>query len=202
MPSRMCSVCGASAMEEVTAEYTVEHNGQRRVFSERRMNCHECQNVSYVGAQVSEHELAVAAAIRDIDGLLSAEQLLIIRTKYKLKQTDLEQMLSTGPKTWTRWERGKVPQSKPADKLIRLMAEDPTIAHRLMEQAGVVNSDATAVFEAIAQSAKHLAHLSLKSELRDQIRMDNDLDAIVDTAFMAVDNARRQAAKEIEAKAA
>ena len=133
MPSRMCSVCGANTLEEVTAEYIVEHNGQRRQFDERRMQCSQCHNVSYAGAQASEHELAVAAALRNIDGLLSAEQLLGIRNKYRLKQTDMEQMLSTGPKTWTRWERGKVPQSKPADKLIRLMADDPTIAHRLME---------------------------------------------------------------------
>jgi putative zinc finger/helix-turn-helix YgiT family protein len=111
------------------------------------MVCAACGNVSYRNTQISEHELAVASAIREMEGLLSPAELLSIRLKYRLKQTDMEQMLSTGPKTWTRWERGKIPQSKAADQLIRLIADDPDIAHRLMVQAGINNAEATATFE-------------------------------------------------------
>ena len=66
----------------------------------------------------------------------------------------------------------------------------------------MVNAEASAVFEAITKSAKALAHLSLKAELHAQSRMDHELDVLVDTAFSTVDNARRQAAREIEAEAA
>lgn len=58
----------------------------------------------------------------------------------------MEQILSTGPKTWTRWERGKITQTKAADKFIRAIADDPYLARRLMRDAGVEDPEAEEVF--------------------------------------------------------
>lgn len=202
MPSRMCLECGAEAVQEASVPLEVEHHGKVRVVLDRRMQCSNCQNTSYAGQQIADHESAVAAAVRDIDGLLSAEQLFTIRAKYKFKQIDMEQMLSTGPKTWTRWERGKVPQSKSTDKLIRALADDPILAHRLMQQAGVVNDEASAVFESIAMNAKLFAEISIKEELEHAAQYSADIGSLVDKAFNTVDSARRRAAMEVEAQAA
>ena len=155
----MCVVCGHSALVERVAPYTFVHNGKSYVIQDRHTYCSACENISYVGRQAEAHELAVAAKIREGEGLLSAEDLRRIRQKYALRQTDMEAMLSIGPKTWTRWERGKVPQSKAADTLIRLIDEDPDVARRLLEQAGVANPDADAVLvridEEFLQRAKN-----------------------------------------------
>jgi hypothetical protein len=51
----------------------VEHGGETRLIQDRQTVCGNCANVSYVGMQVAEHQFAVAAAVRDIDGLLSAD---------------------------------------------------------------------------------------------------------------------------------
>ena len=158
------------------------------------MVCNECGIISYVGSQISEHELSVAAAIRDIDGLLSADELRRIRAKYKFKQTDMEKMLSTGEKTWTRWERGKVPQGKAADKLLRIMSRDPKVARRLMEEAEIVNPDALAVFDDIDRRVYSVSHALFRAEFR---RLEIDMKAIgadqmADEAFaMARDVLRR-----------
>ena len=168
MTVERCLFCGHKAVSEHVIPYRVEHNGKAVEVQDRTTVCSNCNKMSYVGSQVSEHERVVAAAVRKMDGLLSAEELRVIRVKYGFKQSDMEQMLSTGPKTWTRWERGKVPQSKAADTLIRLIANDPYVAQRLMEQAGVSNADATSIFEQIKLDEKVVARSRLRQELRDQ----------------------------------
>ena len=202
MTAERCLACGEpSSVLEKVVPLKVESGGKSTVIQDRRMVCDKCGNVSYVGAQISEHERAAAAAIREIEGLLSADELQRIRAKYRLKQTDMEQMLSTGPKTWTRWERGKVPQSKAADKLIRLIAEDPDVARRLMEQAGIDNPEASATFAQIEADAKLISRAAIRAELRRF--QDGDIERVVDraadAAFETVRDARRQAAARSEA---
>ena len=202
MTAERCLACGEpSSVEEQVLPFKVESGGKSTVIQDRRMVCGSCGNVSYVGAQISEHERAVAAAIREMEALLSANELQHIRAKYRFKQTDMEQMLSTGPKTWTRWERGKVPQSKAADKLIRLITEDPDVARRLMEQAGVVNPEASAMFAKIEADARRISRAAIHAELRRFHNADIEgvADRVADTAFETVRDARRQAAARSEA---
>ena len=161
----LCAVCGNATLTEQIVPFAVVHGGHHADIEDLQTLCTSCGNVSYVGEQVSRHELAVAAKIREMDGLLSAEELRRIRLKYAFRQTDLEAMLSIGPKTWTRWERGKVPQSKAADTLIRVLAEDPEVARRLMEQAGIDNGAAADVFARIDEDTKRLAVANLRAQI-------------------------------------
>lgn len=144
--SEQCTNCGTGILEERTIAFVVEHDGHRGEVQDRVMRCSDCGNLSYVGEQISAHEHAVAAEIRHLLGLLTPDQLKGIRGKYSLTQKDMEQMLSIGPKTWIRWERGKVVQSKSVDTLIRSLALDPELARRLVVQAGIQNPEADAVF--------------------------------------------------------
>ena len=187
----LCAECGNPSLTEQGAPFAFVHAGKPATIEDRQTRCTACGNVSYVGDQISRHELAVAAKIRELDGLLSAEELRRIRLKYALRQTDLEAMLSVGPKTWTRWERGKIPQSKAADTLIRVLAENPEVARRLMEQARVDNPAATAVFAAIDEAARRVAIASLRAEIGDR-PTDVDIDRIAARAVDLVRAARQK----------
>jgi putative zinc finger/helix-turn-helix YgiT family protein len=157
------------------------------------MFCSACGTISYRGAQISEHERAVARAIRETHRLLSPEELSRIRAKYRFTESDMESILSTGPKTWTRWEQGKVTQSPATDKLIRAMADDPDLARRFMEQAGVINKDAEAFFDEIQRKERQLARDILRAELRDYIGFDLE-DMLVEKVLETVRNARQKGA--------
>ncbi|CAN5271721.1 hypothetical protein BH10PSE8_BH10PSE8_01390 [soil metagenome] len=198
--SDRCLTCGKDAVELRVETFDVKHAGETVSIQDERMVCQSCGVISYLGAQASKHELAVAAAIREMDGLLSAEDLRRIRAKYKFLQTDMEQILSTGPKTWTRWERGKIPQSKPTDKLLRMMAEDPDLAHRLMMLAGVVNAEAEAEFQRIENDAKMLARARLRagSNLPAFADAERYFDQVIEASAMMRD-ARRDVAAQAEA---
>lgn len=201
MTAELCLACGESAVRERTIPLTFDHAGKRLTILDTQMFCENCGNVSYAGKQISDHEFSIAKAIREAEGLLSAEELRRIRCKYRLRQTDMEQMLSVGPKTWTRWERGKIPQSKAADKLIRLIAEDPDVAQRLMEQAQINNPEAAQAFERIEADAWRVLQALLGVE-PGKVR-DRDAKLLTSRpageAFETMRNARREAAARAEA---
>ncbi len=201
MTDDRCVGCGERTLNERVVPLDVHHDGKCRVIQDRQTVCGNCGNVSYIGQQISDHQRAVASAVRDMDGLLSAEALQLIRRKYGFKQTDMEAMLSTGPKTWTRWERGKVPQAKATDKLIRLIAEDPCVARKLMEQAGIDNPDAAAIFLRIDENAKHLGRAVARAELRrlEGGNPDEIADRVADAAFETARGAHRQVTTFTEA---
>ena len=200
MTGEQCPKCGQAGVQERVAPFAFEHGGKSMSIEDRQMFCENCGNISYAGKQISDHEYAVARAIREAEGLLSAEELRRIRSKYRLRQTDMEQMLSVGPKTWTRWERGKVPQSKAADKLIRLIAEDPDVAHRLMEQAAIDNPEAAEAFARIEADAWRVL-LALLGVEPGKVR-DRDVGLFTSRpageAFQTMRAARREAAARAE----
>jgi putative zinc finger/helix-turn-helix YgiT family protein len=185
----LCVVCGNATLTEQIVSLAIVHGGHQGEIEDLQTICTSCGNVSYVGDQVSRHELAVAAKIRDMEGLLSAEELRRIRLKYAFRQTDLEAMLSIGPKTWTRWERGKVPQSKAADTLIRVLAEDPEVARRLMNQAGIENGAAADVFARIDEDMRRLAVANLSAQIGAGM-LEEDVGRVAARAIDAVRAAR------------
>lgn len=172
-----------------TAPFILSHNGTTAEISDDQTFCNACGTISYVGEQIGVHERAVAARIREIEGLLSAEELRNIRLKYGFRQTDMEAMLSIGPKTWTRWERGKIPQNKAADTLIRILGDDPDVAQRLMHRACIENAAADEVFSAIDRAVKQRAEARLVSELGIQAA-SVDLHEVASRAVAAVREAR------------
>jgi putative zinc finger/helix-turn-helix YgiT family protein len=187
--SEICTNCGNATLSERIGSFVFSHGGKQAEITDHQTVCETCGTVSYVGEQISRHELAVAAKIREMDGLLSAEELRRIRLKYGFRQTDMEAMLSVGPKTWTRWERGKVPQSKAADTLIRVLADDPEVARRLMEQSGIDNPAAAAVFAGIDEDTKRLAEANLRAQIGPWGR-DMNVGDVAQRAIAAVRGAR------------
>lgn len=188
MTVERCLACGEGAVEERVEHVTVERGGRSASYQDRRMVCGACGNVSYRGSQISEHERAQADADRAVDGLLSAGELNAIRLKYCLRQTDMEAILETGPKTWTRWERGKVPQSKAVDKFIRTIAKHPYVARQLMREAGIDNPEAEEVFALIERDERRIARSRLTAEIGKRVGLDGARIAEIaaDQAFDAV----------------
>jgi putative zinc finger/helix-turn-helix YgiT family protein len=189
--SDICTACGNPTLSKQIAPFAFSHGGKEGVIEDHRTVCDTCGAISYAGEQITRHELAVAAKIREMEGLLSAEELRGIRLKYAFRQTDMEAMLSIGPKTWTRWERGKVPQSKAADTLIRVLADDPEVARRLMERAGIDNSDALEIFVQIDEDTKRLAEASLRAQIGLSVP-DMNVGDVARRAIAAVREARHE----------
>ena len=144
-----CSSCGFPTLLEREMPFDFLHEGQSLSIIDKQTYCANCGNVSYIGGQIAAHQFAVAEKIRSLEGLLSPNDLLRIRSRYKFSQTEMERLLAIGPKTWTRWERGKIVQAKATDMAVRRMDEDPRFVAHLMRLHQVDNPES---FALIAQS--------------------------------------------------
>ena len=140
-----CVACGGARAGERVAPVT-HKVGQRSVVvkEDRHLYCPDCETVSYRGALLAENQEAIARQVRLDEGLLTPDELRVIRLKYGLTQADMEALLQIGPKTWVRWERGRVVQSQTADQLIRLIARKPDVLRDLMTLRNVSSPVATA----------------------------------------------------------
>ncbi len=148
--TELCPECGQCAVTEVVAPVT-HRVGRRDVVVERdrHLRCGHCGNISYRGDMLDDSQRAIAALLRQQDNLLSPDELRSVRLKYGFTQAEMEKLLTIGPKTWVRWERGKVVQSSTADQMIRQIAKNPEFLRDLMGNSGVRNETAERVLESV-----------------------------------------------------
>ena len=93
--------------------------------------CAACGERFFTAEQAKAVSVAVKRQVRAEAGLLTPEEIVAIRQKLSLSQNDLEQLFGLGSKVVTRWETGRVVQSKAADVALRLLALDPANLKRL-----------------------------------------------------------------------
>ncbi|WP_019998652.1 type II TA system antitoxin MqsA family protein [Aureimonas ureilytica] len=143
-----CLECGSGNVSEEVSEFVTTVRGRKMMIpADRHMRCAACGSISHPGEMASMHMQAVGERIRQVDGLLSLEELKEIRARYGFQQEEMEALIDSGPKTWVRWERGRVVPSPQYDKVIRRIADDPRYLRQLMQEKGVRNETALEVIE-------------------------------------------------------
>ena len=131
-----CPVCGGLAGS--VRERTNFAVGKRSVLVEvDRFRCGECGEAFYSPDQMDAAQRSASNEVRRQDGLLMPEQIQAIRSKYRLTQTQFEQLLGVGPKTVVRWERGTVFQNGSTDELLRVLEAVPEAVAFLASRNGV-----------------------------------------------------------------
>jgi putative zinc finger/helix-turn-helix YgiT family protein len=141
--SIFCSECGSKLLSERITP--VEHRIRDRsitVERERHLLCGSCGEINYTSDMLAESQRAIANALRAEAGLLTTDDLIEIRLSYGFTQEQMETLLGTGPKTWVRWERGRVPHSRQADELLREMKRNPDFVAVLMDRRDIENETA------------------------------------------------------------
>ena len=131
-----CCVCGADAL--LVREPREVTRGTRTVtIDDEFYRCTSCGETFYGGDMPDATFRRIAAAFRELDGLLAPDEIVEIRRRYGLSQEALEQLIGAGPKTVVRWERGKVTQNQTADTLLRVLRDHPEIVAELAKERGV-----------------------------------------------------------------
>lgn len=99
------------------------------------LKCDACGAISFTREQDRTVEVRAASEARAARGLMTGPEITDLRHYLNdISQTDLEEILSMGPKTITRWERGTVFQSHANDallRMIRVVAENLSLPSRL-----------------------------------------------------------------------
>lgn len=132
-----CAVCNGKQVGAVKRPYSAKYN--RLPVRLRRVEMYECRQCGerfLTPEQARRVTGRVKAAARETLGLLPPEHIIAVRKQHGFTQRALERLLGLGPKVITRWEQGKVLQTKPADDILRLMEILPAVVDKLKEIRG------------------------------------------------------------------
>lgn len=121
-----CPVCNIGFLETVTSDYsTVIKDGQQEVVitvsNLKREKCPSC-NEEFLGPEALK--IIEDAKYKQL-GLLTPDELKMIREKLGLTQGQISSLLCVGKKSYFRWENGLSIQNKSIDRYIRLVNENP-----------------------------------------------------------------------------
>jgi putative zinc finger/helix-turn-helix YgiT family protein len=120
-----CPNCGTSLVER-RGRLRLPVNGEDiSVPSARFLGCPKCGEI-VLRFQDSKrlHEDAIAI-YRKKHGLLSADEIRVIRERFALTQANLARLLRLGANTVSRWESGRNVQTAAMDMLLRLIRDLP-----------------------------------------------------------------------------
>ena len=127
-----CAVCDSEKVKKVRREFSAKYNQMPiSVPGAEMYECASCGERFFTADQAKKVSLAVKRQARADAGLLSPEEIVAIRQKLELSQSELERLFGLGSKVVTRWETGRVVQNKAADVALRLLDLDPENLKRL-----------------------------------------------------------------------
>ena len=127
-----CASCDSEKVKKVRRKYATKYNQVPISIDNAEMyQCSACGERFFTPEQARAVSIATKNQVRQAQGLLSAEAIVDIRRRLDLSQTDLEELFGLGAKVVTRWETGRVVQSKTADVALRLLEMDPEKVHKL-----------------------------------------------------------------------
>jgi HTH-type transcriptional regulator/antitoxin MqsA len=132
MATIACAVCDSGKTKKVRRTFSARYN--QMPISVPRVEMYECASCGerfFTPDQAKAVSLAVKRQARLDAGLLSPEEIVAIRQALGLSQNELERLFGLGSKVVTRWETGRVVQSKTADVALRLLALDPENLKRI-----------------------------------------------------------------------
>jgi putative zinc finger/helix-turn-helix YgiT family protein len=127
-----CAACNSEKVKKVRDDFFAKYNHALISVPDTEMcECWSCGKRFFTPDQVKAVSLAIKRQARVKAGLLAPEEIVAIRKKLGLSQSELERLFGLGSKVVTRWETGRVVQSKAADVALRLLALDPENLKRL-----------------------------------------------------------------------
>ena len=122
---RLCPCC----MEEhevktVLVEETATFKNSKVDYEASYPFCENAEELYMEESQIQENDIRLKNAYRRKQGLLTSEEIVAIRLKYGITQSDLCVLLGWGAKTITRYESHHV-QDRAHDTILRKIGQDP-----------------------------------------------------------------------------
>ncbi len=132
-----CPLCGEGHVTEQMQEAEAEYKGHKAMLPLYYKLCDHCLS-DFAGTEESKRNKRVLLAFRkQIDGLLSGEEIVALRQRYDLTQTQAARLFGGGPVAFSKYENDDVAQSESMDNLLRLVRRSPESFWQLVEEKGM-----------------------------------------------------------------
>ena len=123
----VCLVCGSGDIHQSVSSKTFSYKGESITFdSFISYKCHSCGESFPDEEQLDKIEPKIRDFHREVDGLLTSQEIRSIRRSLGFRQDVFGIILGGGEKAFNRYENGSVTQSKPMDNLLRIIHVIPS----------------------------------------------------------------------------
>ena len=149
----ICPYCMEShELKEVISKENTIFKGEEITFDAVGLYCEKSGELFEDEQIINKNDLSLKDAYREKAGLLTASDIVAIRNKYGISQSDLCILLKWGGKTITRYESHQV-QDKAHDMILKKVSEDPGwYIDLLIESQNDLSSEAYKKYYALAVS--------------------------------------------------
>ncbi len=138
----LCPQCEKGKLDVIVKGLIFNYKARSKKFPNEKI--FKCDLCDYEGLAYNENE-RIEKKLTDfrrcIDGLLSCDNLILIREELGLNKKEMAKLLSINEKTIGRYENGKVTQSEHMDKLYRVLQAFPSAVSVLGPNVKTSNID-------------------------------------------------------------
>ena len=122
-----CPVCDGS-LKMKSSEKIVEYKGEKTtLYGFAEFVCTVCGEAFVDEKTIGEYEPRVRDFHRRVDGFLTSSEIKALRKKLNLTQDKLAQVLEVSRLTVSRYETGRLTQSKSQDIHMRMLKDYPEV---------------------------------------------------------------------------
>lgn len=155
MKAQECLICGAGGLYKTVSTETFEYKGQEISIPDYiAYVCPECGEAIVDPATLKKSGKMLKDFQRQVDGLLTGHQIKTIRKKLGLTQEQMAVIVGGGLKSFTRYESGKICQSKGMDNLLRILDAYPEMLNVIRKKEGSVKGVAKVAYFSEARNKK------------------------------------------------
>ncbi len=133
----LCPICGEGHVTAQVQMVESEYKGHKAELPLHFRLCDVCTS-DYAGAAESKlNKRALMAFRKQVDGLLTGEEITALRKLYKLTQGQAARLFGGGPVAFSKYENDDVAQSEAMDTLLRLVRRSKDAFWALVEEKGM-----------------------------------------------------------------
>lgn len=130
----VCPACGSDKAQVIQRVEQFHEPDVQGEFRDEITKCDACGEELFTFEQAEASSRAYAAAVARLRKSPSVDRLYELRMNLKWSQSQMEEAFGVGPKTWGRWERGTVPLTGPAARLLWFAENDRLNFIRMVEE--------------------------------------------------------------------
>jgi HTH-type transcriptional regulator / antitoxin MqsA len=133
----LCPLCGEGHVSIHSEMVENEYKGQKAMLPLVSKLCDACGS-DFAGAAESKlNKRSLIAWRKQIDGLLTGDEIAALRKQYKLTQEQAARLFGGGPVAFSKYENDDVMQSEAMDGLLRVVRRSAEAFWALVEEKGM-----------------------------------------------------------------
>ena len=133
----LCPFCGEGHVTASVQMVEYEYKGHRAELPSRYKQCDTCTSDFAGMAESKQNKRIVMAFRKQVDGLLTGDEITALRKQYQLTQAQAAKLFGGGPVAFSKYENDDVAQSEAMDTLLRLIRRSPAAFWALVEEKGL-----------------------------------------------------------------